>query len=106
MRRTGRIEKSSAATGFIGHSGFLDGQMLVAMPGMEDTRFARAVIYVCAHSEEGAMGIIINQPAVKVDYIAAVDWVTLEPVDVVGPGILFAVAAYVGKTRLIDNFVL
>jgi pantoate--beta-alanine ligase len=46
------------------------------------------------------------EPAVKVDYIAAVDWVTLEPVDVVGPGILFAVAAYVGKTRLIDNFVL
>jgi putative transcriptional regulator len=41
--------------------------MLVAMPGMEDTRFARAVIYVCAHSEEGAMGIIINQPAIKVD---------------------------------------
>jgi len=38
------------------------------MPGMEDSRFSRTVIYVCAHSEEGAMGIIINQPAVKVDF--------------------------------------
>lgn len=41
--------------------GFLDDQFLIAMPGMQDERFSRAVIYVCAHSEEGAMGIIINQ---------------------------------------------
>jgi putative transcriptional regulator len=41
--------------------GYLDGQFLVAMPGMKDDRFARSVIYVCAHSEEGAMGLIINQ---------------------------------------------
>ncbi|GHE47333.1 UPF0301 protein [Camelimonas fluminis] len=37
--------------------------MLVAMPSMEDERFARSVIYICAHSEEGAMGIVINKPA-------------------------------------------
>lgn len=43
------------------HNGFLDDQFLIAMPGMRDDRFARSVIYVCAHSEEGAMGIIINQ---------------------------------------------
>lgn len=43
-------------------AGFLDNQFLIAMPGMADERFARAVIYVCAHSEEGAMGLIINQP--------------------------------------------
>jgi len=42
--------------------GFLDGQFLIAMPGMQDERFSRAVIYVCAHSDEGAMGLIINQP--------------------------------------------
>lgn len=41
---------------------FLDDQFLIAMPGMKDDRFSRAVIYVCAHSEEGAMGLIINQP--------------------------------------------
>ncbi len=48
------------------HGGFLDGQLLVAMPGMPDNRFARSVIYLCAHSEEGAMGIIVNRPARKV----------------------------------------
>jgi putative transcriptional regulator len=42
-------------------SGFLEDQFLIAMPGMQDDRFSRAVIYVCAHSEEGAMGLIINQ---------------------------------------------
>lgn len=41
--------------------GYLEGQFLVAMPGMADERFARSVIYVCAHSEEGAMGFIVNQ---------------------------------------------
>jgi putative transcriptional regulator len=41
--------------------GFLDGQFLIAMPGMRDTEFARAVVYVCAHSAAGAMGFIINR---------------------------------------------
>ncbi len=43
--------------------GYLDGQLLIAMPLMSDRRFARSVIYLCAHSEEGAMGLIINQRA-------------------------------------------
>jgi putative transcriptional regulator len=42
---------------------FLDGQLLVAMPGISDERFARSVIYLCAHSDEGAMGIVVNQPS-------------------------------------------
>ena len=42
---------------------YLDGHLLIAMPGMQDDRFARAVVYVCAHSQEGAMGIIINKSA-------------------------------------------
>ena len=42
---------------------YLDGQLLIAMPGMLDDRFARSVIYVCAQSEEGAMGIIVNRAA-------------------------------------------
>jgi putative transcriptional regulator len=48
--------------------GFLDGQMLIAMPQMGDKRFARSVVYVCAHSKEGAMGIIVNQPARTVSF--------------------------------------
>jgi putative transcriptional regulator len=48
--------------------GYLDGQMLIAMPSMRDERFSRSVIYVCAHSSEGAMGIIVNQLAVNVNF--------------------------------------
>lgn len=44
-------------------SGFLDGRMLIAMPGMLDTRFERSVVFMCAHSDDGAMGLIINKPA-------------------------------------------
>lgn len=55
------------STMFQSGSGYLDGQFLVAMPGMTDERFARAVIYVCAHSAEGAMGIILNRPAANVN---------------------------------------
>ena len=49
-------------------SRYLDGQFLVAMPGMADDRFARAVIYVCAHSAEGAMGIVLNRPAADLSF--------------------------------------
>ncbi|MXU66803.1 YqgE/AlgH family protein [Oceanomicrobium pacificus] len=43
--------------------GFLDGKLLVAMPGMGDSRFDHTVIFICAHSPEGAMGLVINKPA-------------------------------------------
>lgn len=48
--------------------GYLDGQFLVAMPGMLDERFARSVIYLCAHSEEGAMGIVVNQAVPQISF--------------------------------------
>lgn len=48
--------------------GYLEGQLLVAMPTMGDTRFERAVIFMCAHSDEGAMGIVLNQPAEEVSF--------------------------------------
>lgn len=40
---------------------WLTGQLLIAMPGMADPRFAHTVIYLCAHSEDGAMGLVINK---------------------------------------------
>ena len=43
--------------------GLLDGKMLIAMPGMPDERFRRTLIYLCAHSEDGAMGIVVNRRA-------------------------------------------
>jgi putative transcriptional regulator len=48
--------------------GYLDGQMLIAMPAMSDERFARSLIYICAHSSEGAMGIVVNQPAENIKF--------------------------------------
>ena len=39
----------------------LAGQLLVAMPQMQDHRFARSVIYLCAYSKEGAMGLVVNK---------------------------------------------
>lgn len=42
-------------------TGYLDGKLLVAMPGMGDPRFKKAVILLCAHSESGAMGILLNR---------------------------------------------
>lgn len=48
--------------------GHLEGHFLIAMPGMADDRFARAVIYMCAHSSDGAMGITINQTAPQITF--------------------------------------
>ena len=49
-------------------NGYLDGQFLVAMPAMSDKRFARSVIYMCAHSVQGAMGLIVNQRAPHITF--------------------------------------
>ncbi|HEX4505103.1 MAG TPA: YqgE/AlgH family protein [Alphaproteobacteria bacterium] len=40
---------------------WLNGQLLIAMPGMSDPRFGRTVLYICTHSSEGAMGLVINR---------------------------------------------
>ena len=42
-------------------AGYLTGNLLIAMPQMEDPRFARTVIYLCAHTSEGAMGLVVNK---------------------------------------------
>lgn len=47
---------------------YLDGQLLIAMPTMTDKRFARAVIYLCTHSADGAMGLILNQRAKDISF--------------------------------------
>jgi putative transcriptional regulator len=47
---------------------FLEGQLLIAMPSMTDKRFARSVVYLCAHSAKGAMGLIINQRADHISF--------------------------------------
>lgn len=47
---------------------YLNGQLLIAMPGMQDPRFARAVVYMCTHNKDGAMGLIINQRADNISF--------------------------------------
>lgn len=46
----------------------LTGKMLIAMPGMGDPMFAKSVIFLCAHSDEGAMGLVVNQPTGDVSF--------------------------------------
>ena len=43
------------------NSGYLTGQILIAMPAMTDPRFTKSVIYICVHNEEGAMGLVVNK---------------------------------------------
>jgi putative transcriptional regulator len=57
------MARMKAGTSPLRSSGYLDGQLLIAMPSMTDPRFHRAVVYMCAHSSEGAMGLVINQRA-------------------------------------------
>ena len=57
----------------------LCGKFLIAMPGMSDARFERTVIYVCAHSKEGAMGFVVNrvmeEPSI-VDFLRQLEIIT------------------------------
>jgi pantoate--beta-alanine ligase len=77
------------------------------------SRAVRAVEALSAQGErrsnaliEAARGVASQEPLVQIDYIELVDWGTLLPVDAATPGSLFAVAAKVGATRLIDNTIL
>jgi putative transcriptional regulator len=58
---------------------YLDGNLLVAMPSMGDPRFERAVIYLCAHSADGAMGIIINQRAPNISFTELLEQLNIVP---------------------------
>ncbi|MDP2409570.1 MAG: YqgE/AlgH family protein [Pseudolabrys sp.] len=66
--KSSRKSAETAAEVALSAVSYLDGQMLIAMPAMSDERFARSVIYVCAHSTEGAMGIVVNQPAADIAF--------------------------------------
>ena len=83
------------------------------MQALTLSRAIRHVVSLAAQGERradtllaAAHEIFAAEPAVRIDFIALVDWSTLLPVATAAPGTLFAVAAYVGSTRLIDNTVL
>jgi putative transcriptional regulator len=56
----------------------LSGQLLVAMPHMEDPRFARTVVYVCAHSNDGAMGLVVNRLIDNMQFDSLLDHLGME----------------------------
>lgn len=64
---------------------FLDGQVLIAMPDMQDPRFARSVVYLCAHSEEGAMGLIVNKVVEDLNWKDLFDKINIPIGSVNGP---------------------
>jgi len=80
------------------HNGYFDGQLLVAMPGMADSRFARSVVYMCAHSEEGAMGIIVNRAASKVNFSEL-----LVQLEVIAPDEAIRLPAQAGSVQVLKG---
>ena len=58
---------------------YLTGQLLIAMPGMEDQRFTQSVILLCAHTNEGAMGIVLNRPLAKPTFEALLTQLDVQP---------------------------
>ena len=57
----------------------LEGRFLIAMPGIGDERFHRSVILVCAHSDQGAMGLVVNQRADSIDFDELLKQLEIEP---------------------------
>ena len=59
--------------------GYLTGQLLIAMPQMLDERFVKTVIYMCAHTEDGAMGLVVNKVLEDIDFPDLLDQLDLSP---------------------------
>lgn len=66
-------------TGFLPSTSSLAGQLLIAMPAMDDSRFSHGVIFMCAHSPEGALGIIVNQPLATPTFPELLKQLQIEP---------------------------
>ncbi len=77
MARRVRPVKGSASPS---EEGYLGGQVLIAMPSMQDPRFAKTVICLCAHTAEGAMGIVLNKPLEGLSFDELLKQLGLEPV--------------------------
>ncbi len=80
----------------------LGGKLLIAMPGMGDPRFEKSVIYLCAHSPEGSMGLIINKPATGVSVSHLMDQLKIDK----GEGLRDIVVHFGGPVEHGRGFVL
>jgi len=63
----------------IDESAFLTGQLLIAMPSLSDPRLAQSVIYLCAHTGDGAMGIVVNRPLKRPSFDDLLRQLDVEP---------------------------
>jgi putative transcriptional regulator len=59
-------------------SGYLEGHLLIAMPTMGDPRFERTVIYMCAHSAQGAMGLVVNKLVDHITFAGLLEQLSIE----------------------------
>jgi putative transcriptional regulator len=59
---------------------YLTGHLLIAMPAMADPNFVRTVTYICEHTDQGALGIVINRP-LQMDLGAVFEQLEIEPAD-------------------------
>ena len=80
----------------------LIGKLLIAMPGMEDPRFDQSVVYVCAHSDDGAMGLIVNKPAPDIRFSDLLEQLEITP----GPGTRDIRVHFGGPVEVARGFVL
>ena len=78
--RLKRPAKPPTRPGFPINETTLTGQVLIAMPAMADHRFAQSVIYICAHTEEGAMGIVLNRPLATPSFSDLLQQLGVDPV--------------------------
>ena len=76
----GRHLKGSLTLGDTSSS-FLSGQLLIAMPAMKDPRFARTVIYMVAHTGDGAMGLVLNQVIESITFPDLLEQLNIEQED-------------------------
>ena len=56
----------------------LSGQFLIAMPEMGDPRFDKSLIFLCDHTDEGAMGLIVNKPIIETDFAEICDFLDID----------------------------
>ncbi|MGD9639059.1 MAG: YqgE/AlgH family protein [Alphaproteobacteria bacterium] len=84
------------------NNSFLSGQCIVSTPNMEDSRFEHAVIFVCAHSKDGAMGIMINRKIEQVTFSDLLEQLELFP----SKDILINDVLYGGPVETIRGFVI
>ena len=80
----------------------LTGKLLIAMPGLEDTRFEGGVVYVCAHSHEGSMGLIINKVSAQISAKDVFEQLEITPTDAMGA----LDVCYGGPVEMARGFVL